>query len=1044
MIKSLLLIGCLICLFAGKAFASDNELNLLARSHVVLDKLDLTQAEWRWLRDRQRLRVAVWQPMSPPYEITTGLNDYGGINADFLGVIAENLNLKPEITCYGSYDEAMAALFSGRADLVAQADVNQQQAGLILSLPYSENKPVEVINIDGYRSENIKSVASCPGYGPRLLQARYPGAQVKTYSSSRHALEALAFRHLDLFLCDANTAQYLINQSNLKNLVARPTAQHIEKIGFSFAAVKQAPQWIDIINKVLKTTPDTIRTEIHRRWNGGIPLSLSDKSLIYSSLEKKWIEEHREIHVAVVADNMPISWFTPAGKMRGIIVDILTALRLRTGFIFKIEAYPNYESALEAVEKGKSDVIAGAIEESIWQYNLLTTRAWLYNSWVMVGKSQLSQNQASRLVVQAAQAPSLWLKQNENQQIDVVEDWRSGLDRVKSGRNNVMIMPLLVASKWLAAPEYAGLSILGSLDTNPMRFSFGAADKYYPLVTILNKALINIPPEDMHAIIRNGVSSDELAAGVPNPFLANIKQWIGLSAFIVLMAAVGGWHYIILRRRLLAEVHRVKQAEEASRMKSAFLATMSHEIRAPVSAIGGMLELVMQRPLDAKGNQQRVQVAWQGAQSLLALIGNILDVSRIEAGKLVLHPERVSLRELIESVAVLFESQAMQKALRFYLELDSELGGDVLVDRLRFRQILSNLLSNAIKFTPSGSVTLKAIQGEREPDDVINLCLVVEDTGVGIDPVLQWRLFQPFFQADSQVGQGSGLGLYICRRLTEMMGGDITLESSPQRGTSVTVRLRLPGLAPVAVPLRTEETARSEPASQLTVLVVDDNSAGRMLLEHQLLHLGHRAACFASAVEALQYLERHPVSLVITDCNMPGMDGFVLAGRLKEHFPDLPVFGITADARDSTREQALAAGMDGCLFKPVTLARLGESIQGVAASGPSGEALVNFTLHPTLLEGDNTLAFLRLQFAELEDTLAWLPDWPAMSHDEIRLRLHRLRGGLQLLGLPEIEALCSSQERQPEAETMKALEAALRQLRISLGRITDAIESPTA
>lgn len=1044
MTKRLLLIGCLACLFAGKTFASNEELNLLARSHVVLDNLDLTQSEWRWLRDRQQLRIAVWQPMSPPYEITTGLNDYGGINADFLGVIAENLNLKPAITRYGSYDEALAALFSGQADLIAQADVNQRQAGLILSLPYSENQPVEVINIDGYRPENIKNVASCPDYDPSLLHARYPGAQVKTYSSSRHALEALAFRHLDLFLCDANTAQYLINQSNLKNLSTSNISQEIKKIGFSFATVKQMPQWIAIINKVLKRTPDTVRTEIHRRWNGGIPLSLSDKSPVYSSLEKKWIEEHREIRVAVVADNMPISWFTPAGKMRGIIADILTALRLRTGFIFQIKAYPNYASALEAVEKGKSDVIAGAIEESMWQYNLLTTRAWLYNSWVMVGKSKLRQNQASRLVVQAAQAPSLWLKQNENQQVDVVADWRSGLHRVKSGRNDVMIMPLLVANKWLAAPEYAGLSILGSLDTNPMRFSFGAADEYYPLIVILNKALINIPPEDMHAITRNGVSSDELAAGAPNPFLANMTLWITLSALTVLMAAVGGWRHIILRRRLLTEVHRVKQAEEASRMKSAFLATMSHEIRAPVSAIGGMLELVMQRPLDTKANQQRVQVAWQGAQSLLALIGNILDVSRIEAGKLVLQPERVSLRELIESVAVLFESQATQKALRFYLELDSELGGDVLIDRLRFRQILSNLLSNAIKFTPSGSITLKATQGENEPEDVINLCLVVEDTGVGIDPDLQRRLFHPFSQADSQVGQGSGLGLYICRKLTEMMGGDIILESSPQRGTRVKVHLRLPGLAPAAASPRIAPAARSEPVPQLTVLVVDDNSAGRMLLEHQLLHLGHRAVCFASAQEALQYLEKHSVSLVITDCNMPGMDGFTLAGRLKADFPELQVFGVTADARDSTREQALAAGMDACLFKPVTLARLEESIQGVAASEPSGDALLNFTLHPTLLEGDNARAFFRLQLAELEETLAWLPDWSGMSHDEIRSRLHRLRGGLQLLGLSEIEALCSSQELQPQADTMTELEALLRQLRTTLEGITNAIESPTA
>ncbi|HEY1843788.1 MAG TPA: transporter substrate-binding domain-containing protein [Buttiauxella sp.] len=1034
MLRGLLRAACFSLLFAGCALAYDNELQLLSRSNIVLEDPGLSPAEWRWVRDRQRLRLAVWQPMSPPYDITTGLNDYGGISADVIGLIARNLMLKVEVIRYENYAAALDALKSGQADIIAQAGQNQQREGLILSRSYSENKPVAAVNIDIPAARPIENIALCDGYDRALLQARYPGAKVKSYSSNRHALEALAFRHLDLFICDATTTQYLISQSNLMNLSLRPLGQPFNTVGFSFAASEQNKEWIQIINKVLKVVPSGVVVDIHRRWNGGIPLSLSEQRPLYTSLERKWMAAHKEIRVAVVAENMPVSWFTPAGQMRGIIADILTALRLRTGFHFKIQPYPDFEAALQAVEEGNSDVVAGTIEESIWQHHLLTTRTWLYNSWVMVGRRQgPPSKQAPRMVVQSALAPARWLGQHEKEQVDVVQSWRAGLERVGKGKSDMMIMPLIVANEWLSAPDYSGLKILGSVDTPPMRFSFGAAETFYPLIAILNKALINIPPEDLHAITRSG-SSNELALVSVNPLLAYKNVGIALAAIFAAVFVAGGAYLIGLRRRLRTQTLVAKRAAEANLLKSDFLATMSHEIRTPVSAVNGLLELVLARPQDAEINPQRIQVAFQASQSLLTLIGNILDVSRIEAGKLLIHPERVSLLAIFESVAVLFETQARQKGLEFELEMDSELDAEVLADPLRIRQITSNLLSNAIKFTASGRVLLRVINETTQPAKLVHLRIDVEDTGEGMVPALQRRLFQPFAQDENHrlARQGSGLGLYICRRLVEMMGGEISLRSSPSQGTQATVSLRLPVLAPVSSAEPVQEAILPKQSRSLPVPIVDDNPVSRMLLEHQLTHLGFSVLSFSSAQELLLYLGRCPVSIVMTDCSMPDRDGFELASILRSLFPQIFIVGVTADARDSTLVKAMDAGMNACLFKPVTLERLAECLADSGLQTPEETPQPSFDLPAALLEGEHAHAFLSLQLAALDETLAWLPDYADLPEDSVKSGLHRLRGGIQLLGVADIETLCLRLEQNLVPHEMAELEALLTGLREAL------------
>lgn len=427
-----------------------------------------------------------------------------------------------------------------------------------------------------------------------------------------------------------------------------------------------------------------------------------------------------------------------------------------------------------------------------------------------------------------------------------------------------------------------------------------------------------------------------------------------------------GWIDITEHHHLVRELEEAKNlADDASRAKTAFLATMSHEIRTPLNAVIGILELALKRaehgPIDPAG----IQVAYGSARSLLTLIGDILDIARIEAGRLSLAPARANLRELVESVARVFDGLARQKRLELVLEIDSSIQGDVLVDAMRFKQILSNLVSNAIKFTPEGRVGVR-VTGDLAEPGMLRVVLVVEDSGIGIAPEDQARLFQPFSrieQAD-QLAEGTGLGLVICRSLCTMMGGRLALDSEPGRGTRVEVELRLHRLDPVPEPVPTPSPLAG-PARRLRVLVVDDHPVNRQILQQQLVFLGHEAEEAADGQDALQRWRARHFDAVATDCHMPRMSGAELTAAIRREEregvrPRTLVLGLTADAQADEIERGLAAGMDECLAKPIGLAAL-QRVFGVGegelleAEGPSVTGLFDLSPLQPLTGGDPLL-----------------------------------------------------------------------------------------
>jgi two-component system sensor histidine kinase EvgS len=594
-----------------------------------------------------------------------------------------------------------------------------------------------------------------------------------------------------------------------------------------------------------------------------------------------------------------------------------------------------------------------------------------------------------------------------------------------------LVMPIRLAQLLIRETQNSDLKIDGLYSRDPFAYRWLISDQDAPLHDVLSHFLSDLDPIASRQLFALG---DE-----PRPRSTLLPC---LSAILILMISGAMFYqlqrkYFHQKRAALDLLHSKELAEKANAAKSAFLATMSHEIRTPMNAILGVQELLLGSPQFPKKDKPLLKSAQASAESLLGMLNQVLDISKIEAGKLTLNLEPCNPHQLIMDIHAAFSTVAKKQGLLLHTSIDPKIAEVLMIDSLRLRQVLQNLLSNAIKFTAEGEVYFSVtVLADDHAGQLLEFRVIDTGVGMGGDQIkLALQAFEqlPATQESylSEQKRGTGLGLTITNHLVNSMSSHLYFESAPGFGSNVhflvalartsiaaTRTANFDSLVPSSKNLSSKQPGRKN--CGISALVVEDHPASRQILSLQLEALGINTCVCENAACALELIKDNHFDLMLTDQSMPGMQGSELAKKIRSQGNrDLIIIGVTADiyALDS-RHQFLSSGMNGVLIKPLSLGALENELLRYFETSQDPictDETYSFDTFSKLIKDDPHQIIVILEEIEKVhvDTLIQLrSNSHQASIDETQFQslVHKVKGGAQLLQATQFTETCKELE----------------------------------